>query len=311
MQQEWMIHMKRAIVTGATGAVGMALIAELIENNIEVLVLARRESKRNARIPEHKLVKVLFCDLSELSGLSNNTSVEYDVFFHLAWEGTFGAGRNDMYLQNLNVRYALDAVGAAKRFGCKRFIGIGSQAEYGVTNETLTPYTPTFPNMGYGSAKLCAGQMSRGYAQTLGISHIWVRILSVYGPYDRDDSMVMSTIDKLKKGIVPQFTEGVQMWDYLYSADAARALRLIAEKGVDKKVYVLGSGNARPLSYYIETIRSIAAPQGRILLGAIPYSEGQVMYLRADISELKADTGFEPAWEFEDGIRAIIADGFA
>lgn len=303
--------MKRAIVTGATGAVGMALIAELVENNIEVLVLTRRESKRNGVLPKHKLVRVLFCALSELSGLNNDTGMEYDVFFHLAWEGTFGSERNDMYLQNMNVRYALDAVGAAKRFGCKRFIGIGSQAEYGAANETLTPYTPTFPNMGYGYAKLCAGQMSREYAKTLGISHIWVRILSVYGPYDRGDSMVMSTIDKLRKGIVPQFTEGTQMWDYLYSADAARALRLIAEKGVDKKVYVLGSGNARPLSYYIETIRSIAAPQGRILLGALSYGEGQVMYLRADISELKEDTGFEPIWEFEDGIRAIIADGSA
>ena len=40
-----------------------------------------------------------------------------------------------MYLQNLNVKYALDAVRLAKRLGCRRFIGIGPQAEYGVQNK--------------------------------------------------------------------------------------------------------------------------------------------------------------------------------
>ena len=48
--------MKRAIVMGATGAVGTALVERLIEDNIEVLVLCRKDSKRNNRIPESKNV---------------------------------------------------------------------------------------------------------------------------------------------------------------------------------------------------------------------------------------------------------------
>ena len=39
--------MKRAIVMGATGAVGTALVERLIEDNIEVLVLCRKDSKRS------------------------------------------------------------------------------------------------------------------------------------------------------------------------------------------------------------------------------------------------------------------------
>lgn len=59
--------MKRAIVTGATGAVGTALINELIDNNIEVLVFCREDSSRNVNIPVDPLVQTMYCDLTELS----------------------------------------------------------------------------------------------------------------------------------------------------------------------------------------------------------------------------------------------------
>ena len=223
--------MKRAIITGATGAVGTALIKELISHNIEVLVFCREGSKRNVQIPSHELVTIKYCALNELETVQNDTGKNYDVFYHFAWAGTTGAARNDMYLQNQNVRYALDAVAAAKRFGCQLFIGAGSQAEYGRVEGLLRPDTPTFPEMGYGIGKLCAGQMTREYAHQLGMEHIWVRILSVYGPNDGTQSMVMSTILKLKNGEVPEFTKGEQLWDYLYSGDAANAFRLLGEKG--------------------------------------------------------------------------------
>lgn len=300
--------MKRAILTGATGAVGSALIKELIKNNIEVLVLCRENSVRNCNIPIHPLVTKEYCDLSELNVVTNKTGKDWDVFFHFAWLGTTGTARNDMYLQNQNVRYALDAVTAAKRFGCHAFIGAGSQAEYGRVEGLLTPETPAFPEMGYGIGKLCAGQMTREYAHQLGMRHIWARILSVYGPNDGAQSMVMSTINKLKKGEVPQFTKGEQMWDYLYSGDAAEAFRLLGERGIDGKIYVLGSGTARPLAEYIKDIRNIVKPNAEIDLGAIPYSERQVMHLQADVDELHNDTGWTAHTTFTEGIENILRE---
>lgn len=298
--------MKRAIITGATGAIGTALVDELVSVGVELLVLTRKDSIRNQNIKNHPLVTVMYCSLEELAEIKNNTGKAYDVFYHLAWAGTTGSGRNDMYLQNQNVKYALDAVGAAHRFGCHTFIGAGSQAEYGRSDSPLKANTPTSPEMGYGYAKLCAGQMTREYAHQLGMRHVWMRVLSVYGPNDNVNSMVMSTFRKLKAGIVPELTKGEQMWDYLYSRDAARAFRLIAEVGDDGKVYVLGSGTARPLAEYIKEMRDIIAPNQEIALGAIPYGERQVMYLCADIEDLKKDTGFEPVYSFEKGIREMI-----
>lgn len=297
--------MKRAVITGATGAIGTALINELVKQNIEVLVLCREGSERNENIPVSEFITRKYCDLGELCSVENDTGKEYDVFYHFAWAGTTGNARNDMFLQNLNVKYALDAVNAAKRFGCKMFIGAGSQAEYGRVEGVLKPDTSANPETGYGIAKLCAGQMTRQLTLQQGLKHIWVRVLSVYGPNDTPNSMVMSTINKLKQNLVPEFTKGEQMWDYLYSADAARAFYLLAENGKDGKTYVLGSGKAQPLKEYIKIIQAVVNPDCEIKLGAIPYADKQVMHLEADISDLKNDVGFEPDVEFKDGIKLI------
>lgn len=298
--------MKRAIITGATGVVGTALVNELIENNVELLVLLRQGSNKNERIPEHPLITKKFCSLNELSSLQNDTRKEYDVFYHFAWAATVGLDRNNMYAHADNIKYALDAVEVAKRFGCKMFIGAGSQAEYGRHEGILKPDTPCFPENGYGMAKLCAGQMTREYAHQIGLRHIWARILSVYGPNDGENTMVMSLINKLQKGETPALTKGEQMWDYLYSADAARAFRLLGEKGIDGKTYVLGSGETRPLKEYMEIIRDAVRPGIQLEFGRIPYSEKQVMYLCADIESLTTDTGWKPQVSFEDGIEKTV-----
>ncbi len=298
--------MKRVIVTGATGAIGSALVKRLVENQTEVLVLCRESSARVKNLPQSPLVSVKHCSLEGFSSLENDTDKQYDVLYHFAWEGTTGQSRNDGYLQNANVRYTLDAVELAKRFGCTAFVGAGSQAEYGRVEGKLTASTPTFPETGYGVAKLCAGQLSRIRAKQLGLRHIWTRILSVYGPNDGAQSLISSLIDSLLRGESPRCTPAEQEWDYLYSGDIARAFVALGERGRDGKIYVLGSGNARPLKEYICTVRDLIAPQVEISFGAIPYYENQVMYLCADISEITADTAWKPQTSFQEGIKEIV-----
>lgn len=298
----------RVVITGPTGAIGISLIKECISHQIEVLAICRKGSKRLHRLPDSPFVHVLELDLQEYQEFyPKETDKKYDVFYHFAWNGTIGDARNDMKLQHKNVGYALDAVNLAHRFGCHTFVGAGSQAEYGRAEGKLSPSTPVFPENGYGIAKLCAGQMTRIACHQLGMQHIWTRILSVYGPCDGEKTMVISTIRKLLAGEVPEFTKGEQKWDYLYCGDAAKAMRLIGEKGKDGKVYCIGSGSARPLSDYIEMMRDAIDPVAPLALGVIPYGKQQVMYLCADIDELKKDTGFEPEVDFEEGIRETIA----
>lgn len=242
---------ERIVITGPTGAVGMALIQTYIAHGCEVVALCHKGSSRNRRLPDSPLLHAVEMDLDDITEITASDLPECDIFYHLAWCGTTGAARNDMKLQTENIASTIAAVELAKRLDCHTFIGAGSQAEYGRVEGMLTPQTPAFPENGYGMAKLCAGQMSRLLCEEKGLRHIWVRILSVYGPYDGENSMISSTIKKLLAGEHAPFTPGEQLWDYLYSEDAADALRLLGEKGQDGATYVLGSGHAVPLKEYI------------------------------------------------------------
>lgn len=298
--------MKKVMITGATGAIGIALIQQLVEEAVYVTVVCHRGSHRVKRIPQSSYVDVVECDLEEIKTLPALVSDRYDVMYHLAWANTFGEGRNDIHSQMQNIQYTLDVVEVAARLGCKKFIGAGSQAEYGRYEGKLSGSTATFPENGYGIAKLCAGQLSRIRCEQLGMEHIWTRVLSVYGPYDGAGTMISSVINQMLQGKKASCTSGEQMWDYLYAKDAGRAFCLLGQSGVSGKIYCIGSGTARPLKEYIELIRDQIDETLEIGFGEIPYGDKQVMYLCADIEELTKDTGFKPSYSFERGIGETI-----
>lgn len=315
------MELKRAVIMGATGAIGMALTEYLLEKQWEVILLARSSSSKIQSLKEYEEEKrkegqALFLIQAELGELKDAQMIEkfpkekrkIDIWFHLAWEGTFGNSRNDMDLQTRNIQYTLDAVRFANQLSCQVFVGAGSQAEYGrvAQKQKISSNTPTFPENGYGIAKLAAGQMSRILCKELGIRHEWTRILSVYGPFDGENTMVMSAVYGLLEGKYPAFSKGEQQWDYLYAKDAARALYAIAENGVDGKVYPIGSGKTKMIKEYISIIRDAIDENAQIGIGELPYAFHQVMYLCADIEELTKDTGFLPKISFEEGIKETI-----
>lgn len=302
--------MERAIVTGATGTIGIALIQKLVKEQVEVLVICHKNSSRIQNVPIHPMVTVIQADLADYISLytGNDTCIQrkkYDVFYHLAWNGTFGETRNDMSLQVQNIQFTLDAVDLAERLGCHTFVGTGSQAEYGRVEGILTPTTSVNPENGYGMAKLCASQMSRQVCERKGMKHIWTRILSVYGPFDGEQTMIMSILRKMQRNEPIALTKGEQIWDYLYSEDAANALYLLGEKGKSGKTYCLGSGEGRPLREYIEIMKEVVGSESVLNFGEIPYGEKQVMWLQADIEELVKQVNFTVRVDFESGIKML------
>ena len=296
-------NIRKVVITGPTGAIGTALCQKLLDEKIEVFAVVRPESKRLDGIPNG--VNIIKCDVAKLNELPTLID-SADVFFHFAWAHTIGEGRNDMSVQINNIRYTIDAVNAAAKIGCKVFLGAGSQAECGRVEGVIKPNTPCFPENGYGMAKLCAGEMSRVECEKLGLDHVWIRVLSIYGPHDGSMTMISTTIKSLLNGEVPALTKGEQMWDYLYSKDVANGFYCAAESGISGSIYPLGSGKVRPLKEYVEIMRDAINPDLKLGFGERDYAPKQVMYLQADISNLKRDTGFEPKYEFEDGIKETI-----
>ena len=296
----------KAIVTGCTGAIGISLINKLLNEGYAIYAVAHKNSKRIDNIPSSPDVSIIECNLENIDKLPGIINEKCDIFFHLAWAGTFGNIRNAVNIQADNIKFAVNAVEAANKLGCKIFLGAGSQAEYGLKSQKLSSDMSENPINGYGIAKLCAGRLTRILCGQYGIKHIWCRILSVYGPYDAEYTMIMSSIIKMLEGESISYTKGEQMWDYLYSDDAAEALFLSAKNGIDGKIYCVGSGNAIPLKNYIEKIKDYIGSESKLGFGDIPYNENSLMYLCADISQLTKDTGFIPKHTFDEGIRTTI-----
>lgn len=170
----------------------------------------------------------------------------------------------------------------------------------------LSDQIPKNPVTGYGIAKYAAGKLSAIMCEGYGMRQSWGRIVSTYGPRDNSYTMVMSSIIGMLKGERMSFTKGDQIWDYVYGGDCSRAFYLIGKYGKHGKAYTIGSGKSRPLKEYITAIRDTVAPSLEIGIGERDYYPNQVMKLTADISDLTADTGFEPEVSFEEGIKRTI-----
>ena len=297
--------MKKVLITGATGIIGIALIKELLKKNIEITAIVRKDSKTKEKLPKDSLIKIIECNLNELDKLDIDS--DYDTFYHMGWEGTRGNNRNDVLMQVQNIECTMKAVLLAKKARCQTFIGIGSQAEYGKTTEIMRPNLKTNPDTAYGIAKYCGGEMSKIFANQLNIRHIWARVISTYGPNDYENTMIMSSIKKMiEEDKSPSYTSGQQLWDYIYIDDVANALYLIGEHGKNNSIYCIGSGKSVPLYKYIEEIRNQINDNIKLNLNSQKENSVNLINLQCDISNLTKDTGFKPKVSFKEGIKRTI-----
>jgi nucleoside-diphosphate-sugar epimerase len=300
--------MKIIALTGATSMLGIALIKKCIQNAIKVIAFIRPNSSRLDRLPYSDLLTVVKCNLDNLMNFNpiDENSDNPEIFYHFGWKNTDKQGRYNCDMQLENVNHTLAAVHLAKKIGCMRFIGAGSQAEYGNSSIPLNGNIPVNPEIAYGIAKYAAGKLSKIECENFGLEHIWVRVLSVYGTNDNADTLIKSFINCCKNNYSMPIGPCTHIWDYLHEDDAGKAFLDIGERGINGKVYCLGSGIGKPLKEYLETIKNIINPVYIPGYDAIPYTEKSIKYLCADISELTNDTGWKPEISFEEGIKRII-----
>lgn len=298
--------MKRAIVTGATSIIGIALIKELQKEGKEVYAVVRPDSTRKKDVSNLKPTALIEAELGKLDQLEIAAD-PFDVLFHIGWSSDFPEPRFNLQGQLQNVVYGEKALHLAHRCGCDTFLSIGSQAECGRVDGCITPDTPCHPENAYAIAKTVASAKLQGNCEALGMRFCWPRLLSSYGPYDRPHTLIMQCIHAALTDRAIELTPGGQIWDYIYADDVASALLCIAERGKHGRKYPIGSGHAQSLRSYIEEIAE-AAGNDCILsgLGRRPYAEDQVMNLLADLSETTKDTGFCCKIDFQAGIHETV-----
>lgn len=298
---------ERIVVTGATSFIGIALLSLLQENGLEVIAIIRPCSARKLLLRQlYPNLKILECSFDEL-GQATLPLEKYDALFHIGWSSDFPDARYNLEGQMENVKYCLNAVELAHRYGCDSFLCVGSQAECGIVDHAIDSLTPEHPITAYARAKCIAYEKTADLCRSYGIYQYWPRLLSAYGPFARKSTLIMSCICACREKRVLHMTAAEQIWDYIYIRDVAEALFAVWKYGMPEKRYTIASGKGRKLKEYItEIAREANWMQLLEGVGKRDYTSQEVMRLEGNIRELIEDTGFMPKWSFIDGIRETI-----
>lgn len=299
--------MKKAIVTGATGFIGKFLVRELINQNVEVIAVVRRGTK-NLNTINALPVKIVECNIADYHMLPDIIADrDIDVVFHIAWQGVSDLDARNEAIQMQNLQSTLDLIDAMyiMKIGC--FIGCGSMHEA----ESLVEMSEdkVISNLGYmyKATKTAAHWMGKAKCGAYGIRFFWP-LINTYGEEERSARLVNTIIRKVLHGESPDLSAGNQYYDFVHVSDVARALILIAEKGVDGTNYTIGSGDAKPLKEFLKVVGQVAndlhsGEPVELGFGKITSNVISLPITTFDVTKLYKDTGFKPLISFREGIE--------
>ena len=143
-------------------------------------------------------------DLDLSKNLSDLKEKNCDItFLHFGWGSTLD--RSNFMNQMLNVDMSMKVLEFAKILGAKRFIFAGSQAE--------------MSESAYGLAKKQFATFAEDKIKGSDMNFIHLRIFSVYGEGDRDNSLIMTLIKLCKENKDIDLSSCNYDWNFLYIED--------------------------------------------------------------------------------------------
>jgi len=294
------------LVTGGCGFIGSFISYYLSGKGRDVLILDK-DSERCRRIPDKGVAEFKEGDLCD-SEFVGSIFKEYrpQVVVHLAWEGVLSGERNNPgQVSNLVAMNNLLECCATR--GCRLFIGLGAQAEYGVHNVRIDEETLPEPHTLYGLYKLAAGLMGKMYAKKAGFEYAWLRLFSTFGPEDKGNYIIPFTIKSFLRNEPPSLTPCEQRWDYLYVKD----IPPLIEKVIDSDehfcdTYNLSSGSTNVMKDIILAIRSITGSPAEPLFGAKPYRKEGLFHLEGDNKKFIDAFGWMTLTPMDRGLEETV-----
>ena len=298
---------KNILVTGGAGFLGKYVVEELIKEGVD---------KKNIKIPRsknHDFRKVQDC-AGALRGI--------DVVIHLA-ANVGGIGYNQEKPGELfydNAIMGINLMEESRKAGVEKFVQVGTICAYPkhspvpFREDNLWKGYPEETNAPYGLAKLMLLTMAQAYRAQYGFNAIYLLPVNLYGPGDNFDPASSHVIPALIKKFVDAKDKGekeVVVWgtgrptrEFLFVADAARAIVLAAQKYDKPDPVNLGSGMEISIKELANLIKEMSGYEGKIVWDKTK-PDGQPRR-KLDTGKAKREFGFKAEVDFNKGLRETV-----
>ncbi|AUL94340.1 dTDP-glucose 4,6-dehydratase [Vibrio vulnificus] len=326
----------KILVTGGAGFIGSAVVRHIIENtsdsviNVDCLTYAGNlESLASIDANErYAFEQVNICDRMELDRVFSVHKP--DAVMHLAAESHVDrsiTGPAAFIETNIVGTYTLlEATRSywntltTERQLAFRFHHISTDEVYGDlegTNELFTEDTPYAPSSPYSASKASSDHLVRAWQRTYGLPTIVTNCSNNYGPYHFPEKLIpLMILNALEGKALPVYGDGMQIRDWLFVEDHARALYKVVTEGKIGETYNIGGHNEKANIEVVKTICSLLEelvpnkPQGVVqyqdLITYVKDRPGHDVRYAIDANKIELELGWKPQETFESGIRKTV-----
>ena len=328
--------MKKILVTGGAGFIGSAVVRHIIQNtqdfvvNVDKLTYAGNlESLTEvANNPRYAFEQVDICNRAELDRVF--AQHQPDAVMHLA-----AASHVDRSIDSAGEFIQTNIVGtfnlleAARAYWQQmpsekreafRFHHISTDEVYGDlhgTDDLFTETTPYAPSSPYSASKASSDHLVRAWLRTYGLPTIVTNCSNNYGPYHFPEKLIpLMILNALDGKPLPVYGDGMQIRDWLFVEDHARALYQVVTEGIVGETYNIGGHNEKA---NIEVVKTICAlleelvpekPAGvaryENLITFVQDRPGHDVRYAIDAAKIGRELGWKPQETFESGIRKTV-----
>ena len=326
----------KILLTGGAGFIGSAVIRELIAfTDIEVINLDLLTYAGNLEslfkvnsCSRHVHEKVDVCDPLALGEVFEKHRPS--CVMHLAAESHVDRsidGPSDFIKTNILGTFNL--LEAARHYFQRldvvdkelfRFHHISTDEVYGDLEGTeglFTEQTPYCPSSPYSASKAASDHLVRAWGRTYGLPVIITNCSNNYGPYHFPEKLIPHIILNAIHGKpLPVYGDGLQIRDWLYVEDHAKALIKVVTEGKIGETYNIGGHNEKTNLEVVESICDLLeelAPQKRLnvvnyrdLITFVNDRPGHDARYAIDASKIERELGWVPEETFETGLRKTV-----
>jgi dTDP-glucose 4,6-dehydratase len=323
---------RTVLVTGGAGFIGSAVIRYLLDEtqaqvvNVDKLTYAANlasipQSRGNAR---YKLEKADICDgpalrrifeqyrPASVMNLAAESHVDRSIDGPSAFVQTNVVGTFTVLHEAL--RY-WQSLGAAQRDQF-RLLHVSTDEVFGSLSASglFSEESPYAPNSPYSATKAGSDHLVRAWRETYGLPTLITNCSNNYGPYHFPEKLIPHMILKaLAAEALPVYGDGMNVRDWLYVEDHARALALVLARGAIGETYNIGSRNERTNRQVVETICDLLDEQSpskigsrRALISFVPDRPGHDRRYAIDPSKIENALGWRPRESFESGLARTV-----